>query len=157
VVVVTAALLPAVASHAKIYPGVAPKPLFSTPGRAAYCYVSSTSYEDDGAEVECWRPRDGFFITMPWRARRGRTAFMTKPPGFVHGTRVLKGFRPQAPVLGFGQRWSWRCRDPADFRTCSPAAGRLTFTCTSGRGGLTCTNVRKHGFWLGRFHGYRFF
>jgi hypothetical protein len=156
VVAATIALAPASPAAAKVYPGVAPTPLFATPERAAYCSVDATSAEDHGAELECWRPRDGFFITIPWRASRGDTDHVTARPRFVHGLRVLKGFRPRAPVLRFGGRWQWRCRDPGEVRTCSRTVGAVTFTCVSRPSGLTCTNLRGRRFWVGRTRGHRF-
>jgi hypothetical protein len=33
--------------------------------------------------------------------------------------------------------------------------GDETLSCFSRRSGLTCENVAGHGFWLGRYHGYR--
>ena len=45
-----------------------------------------------------------------------------------------------ARVLRFGQTWR--------------SAG---FTCASRASGLTCTNRAGHGWWLGRYKGYRLF
>jgi hypothetical protein len=45
-------------------------------------------------------------------------------------------------VLSFGRHWHIR---------------GLGFWCTSRRTGLTCWNRGGHGWWLGRYRGYRFF
>jgi hypothetical protein len=48
-------------------------------------------------------------------------------------------------MLRFGNRWTeWQ-------------ALRLQYTCTSLRTGLTCKNRSGHGWWLGRYKGYRIF
>ena len=53
----------------------------------------------------------------------------------------LKGFHDVVGVrLSFGETWR--------------SGG---FRCTSRRSGLTCTNRRGHGWWLGRYVGYRLF
>lgn len=48
-------------------------------------------------------------------------------------------------LLRFGYRWTeWQ-------------ALKLDYTCLSQRTGLTCKNRTGHGWWLGRFRGYRIF
>jgi len=51
-----------------------------------------------------------------------------------------RAYQDLAPVLNFGRRWR--------------AAG---FACTSRTTGLTCVNRVGHGWWLGRYKGYRLF
>jgi hypothetical protein len=156
-VAASVALIVAGTPQAKLYPGVLPKPLFATPDRAAYCYLSLTTLDDRGAKLRCWTPNDGFAASIAWRADRAETAYFTTRPQIAHSVGVLKGYAPKAPMLSFGERVRIRCRTPADVTTCPARRGRLTFTCTSAGTGLTCTNTRGHGFWLGRFRGYRLF
>jgi hypothetical protein len=79
----------------------------------------------------CWTPNDGFYVDM-------------HATGHVFGhdyEEQLQGAYPRTNhVLGFGQRWA-----------------RPEFRCVSRRSGLTCRNDAKHGWWLGRFRGYRVF
>jgi hypothetical protein len=80
----------------------------------------------------CWTPNDGFSVYM--------TSY-----GRVHKTysRANRDYVDDfAPLLRFGH--SWRDRH-----------GR--FVCKSRSTGLTCTNARGHGWWLGRYVGYRVF
>jgi hypothetical protein len=78
----------------------------------------------------CWTPNDGFEIAM---SERGR-------PTFDYNRRQRGYHERQAPVLAFGRAW----RFPG-------------FRCTSRASGLTCVNRAGHGWWLGRFNGYRVF
>jgi len=52
-------------------------------------------------------------------------------------------------VLRFGQNWTWSF-DRRGF-------GTLYYSCSSRTNGLTCNNQAGHGWWLGRFKGYRIF
>jgi hypothetical protein len=83
-----------------------------------------------GNQLTCWTPHDGFTVVM----RRKGAASKRYEPGF-NGYHDEVGQR-----LGFGETWR--------------ANG---FTCTSRRKGLTCRNRRGHGWWLGRYVGYRLF
>jgi hypothetical protein len=100
---------------------------FRTPGRAAYCGLSEG---EPPPGLVCWTPNNGFEVGMRATGRAAR------------GTnRLDRGlYQDLAPVLGFGRTWS--------------GAG---FRCASRRGGLTCTNRSGHGWWLGRYRGYRIF
>jgi hypothetical protein len=110
---------------------------FRTPARAAYCdYVPVGETIEGGvpnprADFYCWTPNDGFYVDMhpSGRVRKG------------YGDQT-KGAYPRHTdqVLGFGERWS-----------------QPGFRCLSRRSGLTCRNARGHGWWLGRFRGYRIF
>src|SRR5258708_24717085 len=71
------------------YPGVHPKPLFATPGQAAYCSVQASSQDDLSPALFCWTPNDGFAVMTGWNAAEVATAYYTKPPAIVHGTAVL--------------------------------------------------------------------
>jgi hypothetical protein len=54
--------------------------------------------------------------------------------------------------------WTYNCPNPNTTIGCrSFGSGRLVFRCVSRRTGLTCTNARGHGWWIGRYHGYRLF
>jgi hypothetical protein len=101
---------------------------FVTPRRAAYCGVSEG--EAPHALI-CWTPDDGFTVAM---GRRGR-------PTKGYDRQNKRYYEPTGRVLRFGQTWKlagyWRC--------------------TSRRSGLTCTNQAGHGWWLGRFSGYKLF
>ncbi len=136
--------------------GFYPRPLFRTPQSAVYCYVDGTNHEDRSPQLFCWTPNDGWAVEIGWRNQRATTAYYTKRPAIVHGMGVLKGYRPRARVLGFGRRWAIRCRDTANVGSCG-TRGVVAFTCVSRVSGLTCTNAADHGFWIGRFRGYRLF
>jgi hypothetical protein len=99
-----------------------------TPGGAAYCGV--TEGEPPYALV-CWTPNDGFEISM---ARYGRPTHDYNP--LDRGDHEVAG-----RLLGFGERW----------------AVRGYWNCASRRTGLTCWNRSGHGWWLGRYRGYRVF
>lgn len=142
------------AGHA---PGVHPKPRFATVGGAAYCTVQAVSQDDFAAELFCWRPRDGWAAWIGWKPRRGGKGFFTRPPRIVHGLTVLEGYRPRSPVLRTGSRRAITCGVPADFSTCRGREGVVAFRCASRSDGLTCRNVARHGFWIGRVRGYRAF
>ena len=79
------------------------------------------------------------------------------------GGRARAGFKGHTPpryrVLGFGERFRWRCLSVTESfaEDCSPHRGTTVFICTSRRTGLTCSNRDRHGFWLGRYRGYRVF
>jgi len=100
---------------------------FGTPGDAVYCNWDGSNY------LGCWTPNDGFSI---WMNSYGR----------VHKSyqRANRNFLPDSieHYLAFGRNW----RD-----------GRGRFYCRSRKSGLTCTNARGHGWWLGRYVGYRVF
>ena len=147
----------AVAAAALAHAAVRPTPAFRTPGSAAYCSLEATSQEDWSPELFCWTPNDGWAVWINWRARRARTGYFTRRPRVVHATGVLKGYRPRARLLSFGRRWTYRCADPRSFDSCPAPDGVVVFRCTSRRSGLTCTNTRRHGFWIGRYRGFRLF
>ena len=155
-VLVVAGLVGAAASSAE-YPGVKPKPLFGTPGAAAYCTVMPSDPEKLLPLLFCWTPNDGWSAAITSIGRRAYTRYYTEPPGIVHDIGVLKGYAPRAPLLKFGQTWRYRCWDPLDLERCGKKKDVIAFTCVSRSTGLTCTNWAKHGFWIGRYRGYRLF
>ena len=52
-------------------------------------------------------------------------------------------------LLRFGQQWS--------FGPDASGVGPINYRCWSRRTGLTCRNRQGHGWWLGRYRGYRLF
>ena len=109
---------------------------FRTPKRAAYCdYTPKGEIIEGGVPArtpmfQCWTPNDGFTVHMkPW----GRADKLSADQ--------LEGAYPRtARLLRFGQTWR-----------------RNGIRCRSRRSGLTCRNRDGHGWWLGRFVGYRVF
>jgi hypothetical protein len=101
---------------------------FRTPGEAAYCGLP----EGDVGRLRliCWTPNDGFTVDMTVRGRPHK-AYRSGNRGLVQNL---------APVLRFGQTRRYG-----------------SFVCTSRSSGLTCTNRRGHGWWLGRYVGYKLF
>jgi hypothetical protein len=76
----------------------------------------------------CWTPNDGFMVYM---TVNGKVKKQYEIPGSAPA-----GYR----TLRFGHR-----------------ARANGFRCHSRRTGLTCKNRRGHGWWLGRYVGYRLF
>lgn len=103
---------------------------FRTPDGAAYC-----GYNEANARYACWTPNDGFEVWMSnGRARKVYNSY-------------LRDFAPKAHTLKFGQTRVW---PPSVYV-------KNEMRCTSRRSGLTCKNPRGHGWWLGRYRGYRLF
>jgi len=96
----------------------------------------ATSFPHNTGEVLvaliCWTPNDGFTVSMH-RFDRPRRRYH----------KLNRSYYDPAPgrVLGFGQL----AREPG------------CWTCVSRSSGLICTNRAGHGWWLGRFRGYRIF
>ncbi len=86
------------------FPGVKPRPLFTTPGAAAYCYTDVAGYEDSRAKLFCWTPNDGWWVSIEWNGRRARKGVYDTHPQIVHGMAKLKGYTPQARLLRFAAR-----------------------------------------------------
>jgi hypothetical protein len=111
----------------------APQSVFYTPQWAAVCLLAGPAGKPSSAGVlMCVRPSDGFTIAMgPRDGPRWRRE------------RWARGFRdPSAAArrLSFGQRWAVR-----------------PWRCVSRKTGLTCSNKVGHGWWLGRYLGYKTF
>ncbi len=100
---------------------------FRAPGRTLYCELGDPS---PTRVLTCWRATDGRSIAM---LPTGRA--LVSPDTNTKGLH-----QDRAPVLQFGRTWH-----------------RLAYRCTSRRLGVTCTNRSGHGWWLGRYHGYRLF
>jgi hypothetical protein len=155
-----AALVPGAAAPAGIHTaaGFKPRPLFTTPGQAAYCYVDGATMVDARPRLFCWTPNDGYGIHLIHRGGRPYAGYYTRPSPIAHGYDSLVGWAPRAPMLGFGRSWALYCTRTSDSNSCREARrGRLTISCVSRRTGLTCRNTLGHGFWLGRYRGVRRF
>jgi hypothetical protein len=100
---------------------------FKSPRGAAYCGIS---HGEPPFHLICWTPNDGFTVAMGARSRPGKSY---NPNNRGYHDAVGR-------TLRFGQRWA-----------------RVGFYCVSRRTGLTCTNRVGHGWWLGRYRGYRLF
>jgi hypothetical protein len=101
---------------------------FATPGRAAYC---GTSHGEPPYSLICWTPNDGFTVSMYRFGGASKEYY-----------RPNKGYHDVVGrILRFGQWWSVRGY----------------WTCVSRQTGLTCKNSAGHGWWLGRYRGYRIF
>jgi hypothetical protein len=139
-------------------PGFFPHPLFATPGKATYCHVDQTGSEDARTSLFCWTPKDGWGVGIPWNGRRVHAAYHNHPPRFAEDFGDLRRYAPSARVLSFGERWFYRCANPARQATCHVGGrGSIAFTCVSSPGGLTCSNAARHGWWIGRYGGRRLF
>jgi len=79
--------------------------------------------------VTCWTPNDGFTITL-YTTRRPEVFYY---PGHRDYYRAV-GLLPFNAGVDYN-----------------------VISCWSRRTGLTCTNAASHGFWLGRYHGFRIF
>jgi hypothetical protein len=124
---------------------------FRTPGKAAYCYVAAgeVNYTRDPALV-CFTPNDGFTVRM---RSGGRVSKQYVPENKRNYTVALK-------VLGFGSSfWALDSGDNTYTGYGTPPnterVGKIMYRCWSRSTGLTCENRVGHGWWLGRFHGYR--
>lgn len=100
---------------------------FKTPGDAAYC---GTTEGEAPIALVCWTPNDGFTVAMTNRSAATKR--------YVAANRGFHGYAGR--TLRFGQSWAI-----------------LGYRCTSRSSGLTCTNRAGHGWWLGRYRGYRIF
>ena len=101
---------------------------FKTPKGAAYCGTDHYT----GRTLTCWTPNDGFTISMRRRGTRVYKTYLGHNKG-RHDPHI-------GQTLSFGR--TWRSNG---------------FRCISQSDGLTCTNLEGHGWWLGRYVGYRVF
>jgi hypothetical protein len=137
-----AVLFPAAAAAREPYAN------FYTPGKAVLCSMVADITGDNSAYVPwlyCWTPNDGFTVTLT--ARRRARASMLKTNKWH--------YEPGGRQLSFGQAW-WMNRN-SNNGWGSGGVGDVLIRCVSRTTGLTCTNRARHGFWLGRFRGYRLF
>ncbi len=140
-------------------PSVSSRPLsvvaaFYTPGHAVECIVPDNL--DPALDhlprpfapgpLFCWTPNDGFNLGMSHNGRVRRHPTMVKG---APTTKYVTDWATRVGQLRFGQDWVWSV-DRRGF-------GTVFYTCKSRSTGLTCTNRAGHGWWLGRFKGYRIF
>lgn len=102
-------------------------------------------------QLTCFTPNDGFSLFMYPTGRVPRdgdehlySGAPVKNPVY----RLWKNTdfnRKTGALLPLGNRWTqWQTL-------------RLQYTCVSAATGLTCKNRSGHGWWLGRYKGYRIF
>jgi hypothetical protein len=107
---------------------------FHTPQWAAECFVPFPNEVPLSATgLVCVTPNDGFTISMGPRDRP-RYRYDRKARGMRDPFSAVR-------LLKFDQHW----------------AVRPYWHCVSRPTGLTCWNKAGHGWWLGRFRGYRVF
>ena len=115
-------------------------------GRAVECVLPVNFAEGATTpwRLMCWTPNDGFTVEMSYNGRVRRTTLkgVGMTPQYVRQSA-------RQSLLNFGRDWAWFF-DRNGF-------GTLWYTCSSRSNGLTCTNRAGHGWWLGRFKGYRIF
>ena len=109
---------------------------FHTPQWAAQCVVEAHGKPGD-TTLLCWTPNDGFYVRM--------TPMGTVTKGYAQRFRGYRDTRRAGRLRSFGQDWYHR----------SP--GFNQYGCQSRSTGLTCGNHESHGWWLGRYKGYRIF
>lgn len=120
---------------------------FKTPARAAYCElqrVFADYYTDPW--LYCWTPNDGFSLFLGVAGRPSK--------GYELESKWRYDASPPLRLLRFGTSY-WA---NASYRQgVGVGTGRVLFRCQSRSSGLMCENRGGHGFWLGRFRGYRIF
>jgi hypothetical protein len=124
-------------------------PSFFTPGKLAYCKLHRSIAGESSFTpyLNCWRPRDGFTVTLE---SKGRPLY-----GPLEANRgPVESVVRASWLLRFGHAW-WGNQRGDDGR--GRGEGRVLFRCTSRTSGLTCRSISGHGFWLGRVRGYRIF
>lgn len=110
---------------------------FHTPQWAAQCVVAENVLGGPSPLI-CWTPNDGFTVRMNAVGRATRSY-----------ETAHKGYRDRffsRRLLDYGQHWAFRI----------VYVGNV-YRCVSRRTGLTCWNQAGHGWWLGRYRGYRIF
>jgi hypothetical protein len=129
--------------------GREPYASFYTPGKAAYCSSVVDITGDNAGYVPwlyCWTPNDGFTIELRDVNRRPSARYVAKNKRH-HESSTRR--------LTYRQEW-WLNRAGRE-GTGTAGQGNVLIRCASRTTGLTCTNRRGHGFWLGRYRGYRLF
>jgi hypothetical protein len=124
-------------------------PTFFTTGKLAFCKFH-TDISGENAFIpwlNCWRPRDGFTVTMESTGRPGFGP-LKENKGPVESVLLPRW------LIRFGETW-WGNRRAEQGN--GSGRGRVLFRCTSRTSGLTCRSVSGHGFWLGRARGHRIF
>lgn len=111
--------------------------VFRTPGQAAYCYILVSQNSLSG--MGCLTPNDGFFVNIT-------SALGSSRASVSHSyNSAYKNYRDdRVRLLDFGENWA--------------SSDAEVYRCESRSDGLTCRHTDSgHGFWLGRYHGYRIF
>lgn len=111
---------------------------FHTSGWAAQCVVAENMLNANKSPLICWTPNDGFTVRMQANGR------VTKSY-----QRANKNYRDKffaADLLAYNRFWFHMTEVPV-----------LKYACVSRRNGLTCKNSDQHGWWIGRYVGYRIF
>jgi hypothetical protein len=132
---------------------------FFTPAKAAYCkwHVPLDYRVSTRTVLECWTPNDGFTVWMTPNGRPRKEYDKDNKWRYARSLRRLT-FRQDWWGSDVGLAAEEYGNPYTHFRegTGSPR-GALHFRCKSRASGLTCRNRAGHGFWLGRFRGYRIF
>jgi hypothetical protein len=118
-------------------------PSFFTTGKVVYCTVGMDITGDHYIPpyLFCWEPANGFTVSMTAHGRVHRS----------YRSRYKRLYSPYPRrALRFWQSW-WTNRRGAEGT--GTGRGDLRFVCKSHPRGLTCTNMARHGFWLGRRAG----
>ncbi len=110
---------------------------FHTPDWAAQCVVAENVLGGPSPLI-CWTPNDGFTVK---RYPGGR---VTKK--YARANRAYRDRFFAKRLVGFGQHWGFRI-----------AYVGYIYRCASLSTGVTCRNQAGHGWWLGRYKGYRIF
>ena len=121
-----------------------PYATFYTPGKTALCSEVADITGDNPNFVPylyCWTLNDGLKAS-----RRPRASTLK-----AYKWHYELGGR----LLGFGRSW-WMNRKGA-IGWDRGGVGDVLIRCGNRTPGLTCTNRAGHGFWLGRYRGYRLF
>jgi hypothetical protein len=123
-------------------------PTFFTPQKQALCKLDSNiaGVTPFTAYLNCWRPRDGFTVTL---GPKKRPLF-----GPLKANKGLESYTLKRWLLPFGATW-WGDREGEQGRGRGPQA--VQYRCTSRADGLTCRSIFGHGFWLGRVRAHRIF
>jgi hypothetical protein len=145
-------LIVAVVACAAIYSrGAAarePYATFYTPGKAVLCSsVLDITGENPNfvPSLFCWTPNDGFNVALGAGRRPHASTQKAYKWHYETGGRLLT----------FERAW-WMNRNGVQGWD-RGGVGDVLIRCTSTNTGLTCVNRAGHGFWLGRYRGYRLF
>lgn len=115
---------------------------FFLAGRTVYCGTELFPHEGTARFLSCWRPSNGFVVSMTHRGR----ASAARNSGY----RELR--LPGDGALRSGETW-WVSRTREVGRG-TPPRGAF-FRCTARPKGLSCANAVGRGWWVGRLRGYR--
>jgi hypothetical protein len=124
-------------------------PTFFTPARRTFCKLDTNiaGVKPFTPYLNCWRPRDGFTVTLGPR-KRPLFGTLDAHKGPLESV-ILRRW-----LLPFGATW-WGNRVGEQGR--GSGRGDILYRCASRTTGLTYRNAAGHGFWLGRTRGHRIF